>query len=96
MHTGLIELTLSIPVCFSLKEKRSMLLPIRKKIENRFQVSMALRGLQDYQQEILVCAMVSKQKDFIEKTFSQIIQLIEQGGELEVIDIQKEFFFWQN
>lgn len=94
MHTGLIELTLSIPVCYSLKEKRARLQPIRKKIENRFPVSLAFRGLNDHHQEVIVCAMVANQKDFIEKIFSQIIALIEKGGEVEVIDLQKEFFFW--
>lgn len=95
MHTGLLELTLSLEGCFSLKEKRALVQPLRRKIENQFSLSVASRGLERHSQEILVFALLAVDKDFIEKIFSQIIALIELGGEVEVIDIKKEIFYWQ-
>lgn len=94
MHTGLLELTLAVEMSFSLKEKRALILPLRRKIENKYQISVASRGLDDHHKEVLVFALLANQKDFIEKIFSQIIELIELGGEVEVIDSKKEIFFW--
>lgn len=69
----------------SLKEKRSYLRPIKDKVRNDFNISIAEVALQEqWQNSELGLAMITFDRDFFQKTVHKIIAMIERKGEMEV------------
>lgn len=73
-----VLLDLYIPSSRSLKNKRSIVQSMIKKIRNRYNASVAeIDGLDKWQQAILGITVISNNSIILEKTHSEIISFIE-------------------
>jgi uncharacterized protein YlxP (DUF503 family) len=71
---SLLTLKLYFPGCESLKEKRSRLLPILKRLHKEFNISISEIGLQDVWQSAWIgCAAVSNDKVHNEQVLKQVV-----------------------
>jgi uncharacterized protein YlxP (DUF503 family) len=74
---SLLTLKLYFPGCESLKEKRSRLLPILKRLHKEFNISISEIGLQDVWQSAWIgCAAVSNDKVHNEQVLKQVVNFI--------------------
>jgi len=91
MVLGSCLFILRIVGCQSLKEKRFVLKSLKDRIAHRFNVSIAEVDYQDlWQKAALGVAMVSSNRMIVEKTFNQILSLVEQDGRAEILEASKE------
>ena len=75
---GLIILHLHFPGCSSLKEKRGYLKPILSRLHRELNVSTAEMDYNDIWQDALIaCAIINKDRRFIEKVLHIIPKFIE-------------------
>jgi uncharacterized protein YlxP (DUF503 family) len=73
MLVGLLILSIHLPGCQSLKEKRSHIKPILARLHREFNLSVAELGRQDaWQSSELACALVSNDAVHIQQTFQQV------------------------
>jgi hypothetical protein len=73
MVVGLLTLTLSIPGCGSLKEKRSRLKPLLARLHKEFNVSAAEIDAHDvWQSAVVGCALVSNDAGHAQRKLAQI------------------------
>jgi uncharacterized protein len=80
MAIGILSIHISIPGCRSLKEKRSHLQPILKRLHREYNVSVAEVDLQDiWQETIISLAMVNNNHGVIQRTFNNILEFITQS-----------------
>ena len=88
MPVGLLSLSIEIPGCHSLKEKRSRLKPLLFRLHREFNISVAEMGAQDHwSQAILACAMVNSDQTHIQRSMQVIPTWIEQNWpDILVID----------
>lgn len=87
MLIGVCEVELFAPESGSLKEKRFILESIKKRIRQRFNVSIAEVGdTEKWQRATLGISIVSNETKFIDKVFSKIINFIEIDGRLEILN----------
>ncbi len=90
---GFYRLEVHIPGALSLKEKRFVIKSIKEKLKNKFNVSVAeLAGEDKWQKSLIGIAMVSKDRLFIEKNFSRILNMIDADSRVEVVDRSIEYF----
>jgi len=76
-----------------LKEKRFVLESIKKRLRNRFNISVAEVGdTEKWQRAHLGIALVSNNGRFIEKVFSQIINFIEIDDRVEIIQFSRDIY----
>lgn len=79
MPIGLLTLSIDIPGCQSLKEKRSRLKPLLARLHREFNISVAEIGAQDHwSQAILACALVNCDLAHIQRSLQVIPAWIEQ------------------
>ncbi|MBN2383565.1 DUF503 domain-containing protein [bacterium] len=91
MIVGTCLFSLRISACRSLKEKRFALKSLIDRIAHRFNISVAEVDDQDlWQKATVAVAMVSSNRLIIEKTFSQIMTIIENDGRVQLLDCCKE------
>jgi uncharacterized protein len=77
MAIGILSIHLSIPGCESLKEKRSQLKPILKRLHREFNVSTAEVDLQDrWQEAIISLAMINNNRVVIQQSFDTVLAFI--------------------
>jgi uncharacterized protein YlxP (DUF503 family) len=80
MAIGLLTLHLKIPMCCSLKEKRSQLKPFINKLGREFNISVAELDYQDLWNETLVgCVYLSNQGAHTQRTLQKIINWVERN-----------------
>jgi len=78
MAIGLLTLHLSIPVCASLKEKRSQLKPLITRLQKEFNVSVAELDYQDRWQEALIgCSYLSNSSAHTQRSLQKVVTWIE-------------------
>jgi uncharacterized protein YlxP (DUF503 family) len=78
MAIGLLILHLQIPMCGSLKEKRSQLKPLLSRLQRQFNVSAAELDYQDRWQESLIgCAYLSNDAAHSQRSLQKITTWIE-------------------
>ncbi|MCK5738049.1 DUF503 domain-containing protein [bacterium] len=93
MLVGVAEIELLIPTAESLKEKRFVLESIKKRLRNRFNISIAEVGnTEKWQRANLGIALVSNEGRFIEKVFTQIINFIEIDDRVEIIQFTRDVY----
>ncbi len=86
MFVGVCELDVFIHASGSLKEKRFVVKSIKDRVIHKFNVSIAETDhLDKWQRAGLAVAVVTNEQSVIERTFSEIIKLIEAHGEAEVV-----------
>ena len=78
MSLGLLILHLHIPMCASLKEKRSQLKPLLSRLGKEFNVAVAELDYQDSWKEALIgCAALSNDPAHTQRSLQKIIPWIE-------------------
>lgn len=78
MAVGLLTIHLHIPLCRSLKEKRSQLKPLLSRLQREFNIAVAELDYQDSWQEALIgCASLSNDKAHTQRSLSKITPWIE-------------------
>ncbi len=78
MHVGILTLTLYLPDCHSLKEKRGRIKPIIARLRKEFNVSVVESDHQDSWQSCqLLIACAASDGIIAEKTLGQVITFYE-------------------
>jgi uncharacterized protein YlxP (DUF503 family) len=91
MLVATLQVELLLRDCFSLKEKRFVLQSLKKRIQNRFNVSVAEVDLNDvWQRASLGFACVSNDRRFLDSQVSKLLNAVIQEDRGEVIDQRVE------
>ncbi len=78
MVIGLLTLHLHIPMCNSLKDKRSQLKPLLSRLGKEFNIAVAELDYQDHWKEALIgCVSLSNQGAHTQRSLQKIIPWIE-------------------
>jgi len=86
MLVGVCRLEIFVPESSSLKSKRFVLNSIKKRIRNKFNVSVAEVENNDKWQRIsLGISIVSNERKFIDMNIEEILKLIESDGRMEIL-----------
>ncbi len=92
MIVGICVIELYIPHIHSLKEKRKVLLGVKNRIKNRFNIAIAEVAEQDkWQKAVLGIATVANDKRFVNQVLDKVIGFISSTPEIEVIHTRIEF-----
>lgn len=84
---GHLVLVLHFPFSHSLKEKRFHLSGLKKKIQDRFHVSLAETGDQDlWQKAVLEVVYVSANFVQVEKTMASVSDFVSSHPEIQILD----------
>ena len=93
MIVGVLKLKLFARGVHSLKEKRRIVLSLKEKLKNRFNISIVESDDQDIWQKIEISiAMISNSKSYIEKIFRQTEEITEGSYSVEVVDVKVDFY----
>jgi uncharacterized protein len=93
MLVAVAQFDMLIPGSSSLKDKRFVLNSLKARIRNKFNVSVAeVDENEKWQRTILGIALVSNERRFIDQVMGEILRLIEQDGQVEVVQHQIEVF----
>ena len=80
MPVSLLTLSVLLPGCASLKEKRGRIKPILARLHREFNISVAEVDRQDaWQEAVLACALVSNDPGFIQKSLQEVIHFVEKS-----------------
>lgn len=89
---GHLVLVLHFPFSHSLKEKRYHLSGLKKKIQDRFHVSLAETGDQDlWQKSVLEVVYISSDYVQVEKTMSAVSDFVSAYPEIQILDELTEY-----
>ena len=87
MLVAVCRLEIFVPESSSLKSKRFVLSSLKKRIRNKFNVSVAEVANNDKWQRIsLGISMVSNERKFIDVNVEKILKLIETDGRMEILN----------
>jgi len=91
MVIGVGTIVLRIHDCRSLKEKRRIVKPIIRQIQNRFNVSVAEVGAQDiYQKSEVGFSLVGSDRRTVNSKIDKIFNMVENLGLAEVVNSEME------
>lgn len=86
MPVGILNLSIRLPGCKSLKEKRSRISPMIHRIHDRFNVSISEVGQQDIWDDTSIsCAIVSNDRILVENSLREVVRYLESQWPDEVI-----------
>ncbi len=92
MTIGLLELRLRIPSSQSLKNKRQVLLGLKTRIRQRFNVSVAETEDHDkWQAATLAVACIGVDQVGVNRCLNQVVELARREREAELSDVEMEF-----
>jgi len=92
MIVGVVRVYLHFPASGSLKDKRKILLSVKDRIQNKFNVSVAeLEDNDLWQRSVLGIAVISNEQAHANAVLSKVTDLINSRPELVVTDIQMEW-----
>lgn len=78
MTVGILTLTLHLPDCHSLKEKRRLIKPILARLHKEFNVSVVEFGHHEtWQQCELLIACAASPGDYVERTLASVVTFYE-------------------
>jgi uncharacterized protein YlxP (DUF503 family) len=94
MSIGVLILSLLIPGCSSLKEKRGRLRPLMTKLRKEFNLSVAeVDDLDIWQSAVVACAVVSNDAKHTRKVLQKVTDWVEVNWrDVDVVDDQIELF----
>ena len=91
MVIGVGTIVLRIHDCRSLKEKRRIVKPIIRQIQNRFNVSVAEVGAQDiYKKSEVGFSLVGSDRRTVNSKIDKIFNMVENLGLAEVVNSEME------
>jgi uncharacterized protein YlxP (DUF503 family) len=86
MPVGILTLSITLPGCSSLKEKRSRISPMIHRIHDRFNVSISEVDHQDVLNDTCIsCAIVSNDRILIENSLREVVKYLESHWPDEII-----------
>ena len=92
MIVGLCTVELYLPESQSLKAKRQVLLSVKDKVRDRFNVSIAEVGDQDlWQKAVLGVASVANERKHVNQVLDQVVNLIRSIPMVDLIQCHIEF-----
>jgi hypothetical protein len=92
MIVGLCTVELFIPNGHSLKGKRQVLLSVKDRLRDKFNVSVAEVGEQDlWQKAVLGIACVANDRTYVNRVLDQALNLIGREPAMEVVRSQIEW-----
>ncbi|HEX3204216.1 MAG TPA: DUF503 domain-containing protein [Nitrospiraceae bacterium] len=92
MIIGLCTVELYLPDSQSLKAKRQVLLSVKDRVRDRFNVSIAEVGDQDlWQKAVLGIACVANEQKHVNQVLDQTVNLIRSVPMVDLIQCQIEF-----
>ncbi|MGD9014895.1 MAG: DUF503 domain-containing protein [Candidatus Omnitrophota bacterium] len=91
MVIAILKLILFINNSNSLKTKRMVLQSLKTRLRNRFNIAISEVGDEDkWQKSTLAIVGVQKEKRFMDRQFSQIINFIENFNQASIVDYEME------
>mgnify|MGYP000376682063 CR=1 FL=1 len=88
-----LRMDLYLPGVNSLKEKRRLIKSLLDKINNKFNVSIAEIDKQDmWQRSVIGIVSVSNSRKPIERTYTSIIELVDQKSGIELMKTEKFYY----
>jgi uncharacterized protein YlxP (DUF503 family) len=92
MIVGTIRITLHFPESHSLKEKRKILLSVKDRIKNKFNVSVAeLEDNDLWQKSVIGVAVISNDQAHANSVLSSVSDMVSGRPDLIVTDIEMEW-----
>lgn len=92
MIVGVVRFELHFPGAESLKGKRKILLSLKDRLKNKFNVSVAeLEDNDLWQKCVLGVAIISNKKSFANAVLTQVTNLVNSSPEIIVSDIYMEW-----
>ena len=92
MIVGLCTVELYLPESQSLKAKRQVLLSVKDKVRDRFNVSIAEVGDQDlWQKAVLGIASVANERKHVNQVLDQVVNLIRSIPMVDLLQCHIEF-----
>lgn len=93
MVLGLLQVHLRIPESQSLKDKRQVLLGLKTRLRQRFNVSISETDHQDkWQLATLGVACVGTDRKGVNRCLNLVSDAVEEERGVELVDVQMEFF----
>ncbi|MEA2108992.1 MAG: DUF503 domain-containing protein [Pseudomonadota bacterium] len=81
MHVGVCQVQLFLPENHSLKDKSRVLKSLIKRLQNKFNLSVAETGCQDnWQQAVLAFSVLSSNHALVNRILDKILDFIESTG----------------
>jgi uncharacterized protein YlxP (DUF503 family) len=91
MIVGLCTLELHLPDGHSLKAKRQILLSLKDRLRDKFNVSVAEVGEQDlWQKAVLGIACVANEKGYVNQVLDQAVNLVRSVPAVELVQFRIE------
>ena len=96
MRVGVSQITLRLPGCHSLKEKRQVIRSLTARVRNQFEVAIAEVDEQDsWHIAILGVSCVSNNSQHVDSVLARVQRFIEETRpDVMVIDTQVEIINW--
>jgi uncharacterized protein YlxP (DUF503 family) len=89
MIVGVLQIELSVPDSFSLKDKRRVIKSLKDRIAHGHNVSIAEVGaLDEHRRSVLGLAMVSNDKSYVEGALSKLVDFVRMVPQVSLIDYQ--------
>lgn len=92
MALGVLTLTIHIPACTSLKEKRSRIKPLIVRLQREFNVSVAEIDHHDvWQSATIACAMISGDRGYTQRSLQKVVLWVDRyWPDVSIVDDQIE------
>ena len=93
MVVGAMRWELSLPGCFSLKEKRMVVRSLKDRIHHRFKVSVAETDHQDiWTRAQIAVAVVANDGRHAEEVLDKVDRLVQQEGRALIVERHRELY----
>lgn len=93
MYICVIKIRLHLFTAQSLKDKRSVIKSLIRKVQNKFSLSIAEVGDHElWQSSLIGVALVANNKRILEREMEKALAFIEQGTEFEIIEVRHEIW----
>jgi uncharacterized protein len=89
MTVGVLQVEITIPDAFSLKDKRRVVKSLKDRIAHAHNVSIAEVGaLDEHRRAILGVAMVSNDSRYVEGALSKLVDFVRSVPQVSLVDYQ--------
>jgi len=88
-----LRLNLYLPGAASLKEKRRLLKSLQDRMRNKFNLAVAeVDSQENWQHSVLAVVSVSNQRNYLEKIFNQVINLVDEMPGIELMRSETNYY----